>query len=740
MIRSTTFLMLILPLAAAAQFSYVTDQSIPVSSLNGDVLTNAWGGGLNAAQYSTLDLDSDGHDDLVLFDRMANKVITYLRKDDSYIYAKDYEKFFPPTITNWLLLRDYNCDGKKDLFTGHTAGMTVFTNVTEPGNPPKWKQLYFYPDDTKTEAIYTKGFNGMVNLQTQYDDLPSVSDLDGDGDLDIVILRFPGGSTLEYHQNFSKERIGTCDSLIFERVSNTWGGFTECNCGSYAFNNTACPPSGGREKHAGGKSLLILDSDGDGDQDVLFSESSCTLLYTLNAQGNGPTASLLSFSTFPPVNPVNGVNFPSAYFEDVDADGVKDIVVSPNLYANDFPNSQPNLKQSNWFYKNMGTTAAPNFRFVTRNFLQDQMIEVGDNAAPAFADYDADGDLDMFIGQLTSTDVAAKIAQYENTGSASEPAFKLKTEDYLGISGLFLFNIKPQWVDITGDAKTDLVFTATSLQNGLTSLYYLANKSEGAFNFSSQILQTTGFGLIRTENVHVTDVDQNGSMDLLLGKSTGAIEYWKNTGKPGTFTYAKEAAPLLGLGTSFDRQNPSIATADLDGDGNDDLILGDQTGILKIVGDYRKATDASGAITDIVYYDLLPGENAVGSGYSTQNFGGRIRATAANLFNTDKPAIVVGNILGGVQVLRHDNGGSLTDEPTVKIWPVPVDRNESLKIKPDRPVLMEMYSALGQRVAEPVALNANVTYDLTVLPAASGMYILKFTANNKSFARRIVIY
>lgn len=740
MIRSATFLMLILPLAAAAQFSYVTDQRISVSNLTGDVLTNPWGGGLNAAQYSTLDLDNDGKDDLVLFDRMANKVITYLNTDKGYVYNKDYEKFFPSTITNWLLLRDYNCDGKKDLFTGNTAGMAVFTNVTEPGSPPSWKQFYFYPDGTKTEAIYTKGFNGMVNLQTQYDDLPSVSDLDGDGDLDIVILRFPGGSTLEYHQNFSKERTSSCDSLIFERVTNTWGGFTECNCGSYAFNNAACPPpSGGREKHAGGKSLLILDSDGDGDQDVLFSESSCTQLYNLKAQGNGPTTSLLSFSTFPPVNAVAGVNFPSAYFEDLDGDGVKDIVVSPNLYANDFPNSQPDLKASNWFYKNRGTTAAPNFQLVSRNFLQDQMIEVGDNATPAFADYDNDGDLDMFIGQLTSDKTVARIAQYENTGTASQPALKLKTEDYLGMSGLLLFNIKPQWIDITGDAKTDLVFTATSLQNGLTSLYYVANKSDGAFDFSSQTLQNTGFNsIIRTENAYVTDVDQNGSMDILLGKSTGAVEFWKNTGKPGSFTFAKAPSNYLGLGTSLERQNASLATADLNADGKDDLILGDQTGILKIVGNYREATDASGAVTDIVYHEFLPG--TLEPGYSTQNFGGRIWPTVANLFNTDKPAIVVGNILGGVQVLRHDNGGSLNDEPAVKVWPVPVERTGVLKVMPDRPVVMEMYSALGQRVAGPVGLDANTIYNLTVLPAAGGMYILKFTANNKSFARRIVIY
>lgn len=733
MTRSLVVLALLLPLAAAAQFTYVTEQSIPVTDINGEVLDNAWGGGLNAAQYSTLDLDGDGLDDLVLFDRMANKIITLLRKDNRYAYAKDYEKFFPATITNWVLLRDFNGDGKKDLFTGHSQGMTVFTNVTQPGEPPAWKQFYFYPGNIKTPVVFTKGFSGMVNLQTQYDDLPSVSDLDGDGDLDIVILRFPGGSNLEYHQNFSMERFGTRDSLVFERMTNTWGGFTECSCGSYAFNNNPCPPSGGRTKHAGGKSLLILDIDNDNDQDVLFSESSCTQLYALRANGSGPAASLVSFSTFPSPNAVNGVNFPSAYYEDVDFDGTKDLVVSPNLYANDFPNSQPNLKQSNWFYKNTGTNAAPAFQFVSRNFLQDQMIEVGDNAVPAFADYDADGDLDMFIGQLTSTDIVARIALYENTGTATEPAFKLKTEDYLGIGGLFFFSIKPQWADVTGDAKIDLVFTATSFQTGLTSLYYVANKSAGAFDFSGQELKAAGFGVIRSENVYVTDVDQDGAMDLLVGKSNGALQYWINTGEPGSFNYSLEDDSYLDLGVTVLRQNPRCVTADLDSDGKEDLVLGDQSGMLRIVSNYREATDASGAFTDIVYYDLL-------EAYTFQNFGGRIWPEVANLFKTDKPAIVIGNILGGVQVLRHDESRSLGDEPDVRVYPVPVSRDESLHIRVDRAVAMEIYSALGQRVNEPVALNANVVHNFSLPPLAAGVYMLRFTANNKSVVKRIVVY
>ncbi len=47
---------LLLPFPLVAQFTYTIDQSIPVKS-EGKTLANAWAGGLNAAQVSTMDLN-----------------------------------------------------------------------------------------------------------------------------------------------------------------------------------------------------------------------------------------------------------------------------------------------------------------------------------------------------------------------------------------------------------------------------------------------------------------------------------------------------------------------------------------------------------------------------------------------------------------------------------------------------------------------------------------------------------
>jgi hypothetical protein len=83
MIRSL-FLFVLSPLSLLAQFTYVLDESISVRNTDNTQLTMPWGGGLNAAQHNTLDLNLDGKDDLVVFDRMANKVITFINQNDHY--------------------------------------------------------------------------------------------------------------------------------------------------------------------------------------------------------------------------------------------------------------------------------------------------------------------------------------------------------------------------------------------------------------------------------------------------------------------------------------------------------------------------------------------------------------------------------------------------------------------------------------------------------------------------------
>ncbi len=214
--------LLFLTHTVVAQFNYVIDQSVPVTDQNDAAISMPWAGGLNAAQINTLDLNGDGQQDLAVFDRTSDRVITFLNVNNQYRPAPEYETFFPSEITNWMLLRDYNGDGKKDIFTGDNLGIKVYTNVTEPGGSLQWRQFLFTGVGSKSTVLLTKYSSGKINLQLNGDDLPSIGDADGDGDLDLFVTRYPNGSTIELHKNFSVERYGTTDSLDIERAIATW--------------------------------------------------------------------------------------------------------------------------------------------------------------------------------------------------------------------------------------------------------------------------------------------------------------------------------------------------------------------------------------------------------------------------------------------------------------------------------------------------------------------------------------
>jgi len=721
--RGIFILTFLLPLGLQGQFTYKLDQSIAVEA-DGKVMQLPWAGGLNSVQVNTMDLNGDTKQDLVLFDRAANKILTFLNESNQYIYAPDYEELFPPEVTQWILLRDFNCDGKKDIFTSDPFGIVVFVNTTKPNEKLSWRPY------NPGFPLLTKGFTSNVNLKVNESDIPAIDDIDGDGDLDILNVRFVGIGTIEWHKNLSMERTGTCDSLQLERVTQNYGGFEECSCGKFAFGQTCASLPGGRTQHAGGKTLLTIDMDNDGDREVLFSEESCNRVFMLENQGTAQDALMTTAVGFPSANPINFLIFPAPYLEDVDFDGKPDLLASPNIYARTFQNI--NYKESLWLYKNTGTQQLPQFTFQKPNFLQDQMIDVGDYAAPAFVDFDGDGDQDLFISNYAGPDFASTIYQYENIGTPWQARFKLITEDYINFSFANYYNVKLQFADINGDATLDFVFTGTNLQNGRTELLYVPNTSSNSLNFSGQTLQSTNFQIAATENILAVDINQDGLNDLLVGKATGAVQYWRNVGPKDQFNYTLESGSFLGLGTSTDRQNASLAAGDLDADGRGDLVVADQRGQLTIYGDFRAQNQNIEGVKNILY-------NSLTEDYTPKNFGGRGWPTIANLFNSARPTIVFGNTLGGLHILKNEDSLALPDEPVVDLFPNPIEENQILKIKTDRNMIVQFYTSLGQKISQSYYVPANQEYPIVFSGLPSGLYLAQFAYNGKTFSKRFVI-
>jgi hypothetical protein len=359
------------------------------------------------------------------------------------------------------------------------------------------------------------------------------------------------------------------------------------------------------------------------------------------------------------------------------------------------------------------------------------MIDIGDYAVPAFLDADGDEDQDMFISTYAESNFTSRIYYYENTGTISEPSFKKVYDDFLQLSVGNLYNVKIQFADMNADGKIDLTYTATNRNNGITSLYYYANGSTNRLDITEGSLPIN-FQIGRTENIHLTDVNQDGLVDILLGKSTGSLQYWRNTGTAATPAFKQESGSFLGIINEFDFQNMSITSSDLDADGRADLIIGTGKGLLKIFGDFRAQNPSTLPAENIIYNELA-------NEYQAFNLGGVIWPVTSNLFNNDKPAIIVGTTLGGLMLLKNDGGRDLPEEPQIELYPNPVAKGETLFVRPDRNVLIQFYTLLGQKISETYFVPANQEYPVPISYLTSGMYIARITFRNKSYGKKFIV-
>jgi hypothetical protein len=696
-------------------------------------LVYPWAGGLSSVQVGTIDFDLDGREDLVLFDRTSNKLNTFRNTGSGYEYAPEYELHFPKGITGWIIFADYNCNGKKDLFTHTLFGIKVYENVSS--DKLEWKKIH--------DPLYTTGTAGDFNLQVNVTDIPVIADIDNDGDLDILVYNFAIGGYIRHHKNFSMENTGEC-GLQFRRVSMQWGEFEECECDTFAFNGNTCYDMedlmGGKVMHAGGKTMLLIDMNGNNVKDLLMSQEDCSKLYFLENQGTPDQALMRDFDMVFPnkEHPAHFERFPAAFHEDVNHDGMKDLLVSPNL-PND-PLHTVDFKNSVWLYGNTGTNQNPDFSFVKKNFMQDEMIDEGWMAKPFFADYDGDGDLDMFIaanGFERNGIYYGSIALYENTGTANSPKFNKVTNDFLGLSSRQWIDMKPMFVDINKDGAPDLIIPARTKGSHRATVFYLLNKNRsGAFEFDSNNIQELNFeNYAAGDNIYFHDINKNGEMDILLAKVNGRIELYHNNGNAASFTRVTQA--FAGIADNYTRRAPSIVIADLNNNGREELAVLDNAGIIRIIENFNTANQIEHIKTLLNQFTDLEDSLRLGE------YG---QLAIAPLVKGELPFLAVGSVQGGVYLMKNvdENAGGIHQRISMEVYPNPVsgspDHDRSrVTIKVSMDARLEVFSLLGQTIFSSNVKKDEATFlDPTTL--SHGIYIVRASASRKqSKAVKLVV-
>ena len=602
------FAILILLLSSCALWAqdvFRRNDSVPVT-VKSALLKLPWASGINSAQINQIDLNSDGLKDLFILENnnesnfsTGDKTYTFINSggpgEVKYSYEPGYISYFPK-LEEYAILRDYDCDGREDIFSRDVSSrMSVYRNT---GSAEPDFELFKRVLTTDTTQIPPNpAYFHYGEIFWGFHDLPSITDIDGDGDLDILSAP-TNPHFIEYNKNRSIELYGNCDSLDFELKSTCWGRVLE-DTGSVVLNmcdivNVPNPEITG-EGNAGDEesglhthdAMLALDLNGDSVMDLIEGDFARNTLYSMINGGAKDSSYITSFTpTYPAANPFNAGVYGQPYLADLNNDGKEDLVVS--VY-----NDRLQDTSGIWYYENTGSSGNPVFQLVTKNFLQGEMIDVGTQSKPVFFNYNGDSLPDLVIGNLgyftgMSSNpylhkYTSQLMLFENTGSRTMPAFKLIDSNFAQLpsynlnvpNNLPTIACHPTFGDLDNDGDEDMI-----IGDYRGKVHYFENSPVGGkANFVLAFPELLGIDVGEYSTPQLFDLNGDGKLDLIIGESEGNINYYENTSSAAiNFTLVNDSLGLVDVKEDWDWVGFSSPFFFTDSLGEVKLISGSKAG------------------------------------------------------------------------------------------------------------------------------------------------------------------
>uniref|UniRef100_UPI004047BC01 T9SS type A sorting domain-containing protein n=1 Tax=Algoriphagus sp. TaxID=1872435 RepID=UPI004047BC01 len=654
--------------------------------LKGQVLSNGFSLGINSAQIQTIDLTGDGKEEWVVWDINSRQLQVFEKKGEQFLIRPELSYFFPTEVSGFLILADFDRDGKKDLFTSTALGVKAYRN-TSSGSQISW-----------TIAQNFLRLEGANNIPANNLDTPLLQDLDGDGDLDLLLFNFAVGDYLEYYRNTSIERKGSPDIDGFAFPIRHWGGFEFCGCGQISFGLTcdgrtlatpASPLDQARVQHAGGHSLLYRDFTGDGIPDLLMGREECTTLYFLPNEGTSSNPKFGSFSKELP--------------------GFGSLPEFPRFHAGQY------LEESLIVSLNTNETAAPfgvDFaQSIVRlekgtgkmlPILQNQVLDLGENTRPFFSGTSFSGELLVTANGKKGTKVLGQAYRMRYTGTQLE----LVEEDYLGLSELNLLDLT--LLDYTSASKEKHLWvlgTRTS-STGVPAPVLL--KREGV-NWGEFALK----GLSLRTGDQLTLYGHQGKDQLLVAAQNGSLTQYEVD--LTTRSVQLVASNFLGFQDNPGSRNLNVTIRS----GESPVLYSvDQTGRIYRIRDFLNAPVREEVLVRIQNQDL-----PLRLGRSNW-----LAVVKSSLGEEDD--LILGTRGGGLLYLSAaSTDGDSAGEFSVTAFPNP--SSGSFQIVSSVPATGRLVSALGQVLLSEILLPARRAVLVDIPNLAPGMYFLQLQTEDK---------
>ncbi len=463
------------------------------------------------AAAALADLDGDGDSDLMLGQSGG---VVYGYKNIGSAEAPLWESTFawdvPDNIGGYAIpaLADLDGDGDFDLMIGESAGVSYGYENIGDSSAPVW---------SANSAWNTPYVGGQAN--------PTLADLDGDGDFDLLI-GISSGFVLAY------ENTGTTSSPVWT-ARPAWD--TGIDVGLWA-------------------APVAADLDGDGDIDLMVG-SSLGVAYGIENTGNNSAPTWASNAAW---DSTNMGSSSSPALADMDDDGDLDIL------AGQFTGTAIG-------YENIGSS------YYLAGNLVSSVIDAGQHLGFTV--------LDFIAATPASTAVTMDIRAGDTpTPDGSWTAWQINVANGGDISVLGQQRYVQYRANLsTGDANSspDLYSVTVNVANyasgsnsqiGLASVHLTVVSQVAGWTYnSSWNAPNSGY----YSKPAFIDLDDDGDFDLLVGDSTGVSFGYENTGGNSSPVWVARSGwnvPSVGAYSA-------PAFADIDNDGDYDLLIGEYSGI-----------------------------------------------------------------------------------------------------------------------------------------------------------------
>lgn len=349
-----------------------------------------------------------------------------------------------------------------------------------------------------------------------YHSTTSLADLDGDGDLDVLL-----------------------SGLRHESETTFWAG-------SVLWTNQGGGKFIPRAVDYGGPSAAVGDVDGDGDSDVVRLDYRATLYLNQGGQQGGALGDLKPGDPISPKSPHDWSTPGTVVLGDLDNDGRLDVLVS---YCCSMLIDKDSLDDDL-------------FPFLAWEWINAQggrrLTSLGDlPMRPTLGDFDGDGDLDIYAASLPpiggNYDPADRILLNDGSGAFHDSGQRLHNPREAGAAASGAVALG----DLDGDGDLDAMVATAAGASLWVNQGGAQGRQPGVFAESRQRLDGG-----HIEAVFLADLDADGDLDALVAGRAQAAVFW-NDGRAGF----RDSGQRLHY-----NERHGLGIGDLDADGNLDVF------------------------------------------------------------------------------------------------------------------------------------------------------------------------